>query len=180
MILETGNNGKIITYKGITPKIHESVFLCDGVKIIGDVEIGKDSSVWYNCVIRGDVNYIRIGERTNIQDLSMFHVQNGTHPLIIGNDVSIAHSVTLHGCILNDKCLVGIGAIILNGAMVSSNSIVAAGALVKENFNVPSGVLVAGVPAKIIRDLKPEEIEMIERTAKNYVHYVEEYRNQIK
>ncbi len=180
MILETGNNAKIISYKGITPKIHDSVFLCDGVKIIGDVEIGKDSSVWYNCVIRGDVNYIRIGERTNIQDLSMFHVQNGTHPLIIGNDISIAHSVTLHGCILNDKSLIGIGAIILNGAVVSSNSIVAAGALVKENFIVPSGVLVAGVPAKIIRDLTIEEIEMIGRTAKNYVNYVDEYRNQIK
>jgi carbonic anhydrase/acetyltransferase-like protein (isoleucine patch superfamily) len=179
MIVETGYNAKIITYLGITPKIHPTVFLCDGVKLIGYVEIGRDSSVWYNCVIRGDVNYIRIGERTNIQDLSMLHVQNGTHPLIIGNDVSIAHSVTLHGCVLKDKCLVGIGAIILNGAIISSNSIVAAGALVKENFEVPEGVLVAGVPAKIIRDLKITEIEMIERTARNYVHYVEEYRKQI-
>lgn len=179
MIYETGQSAKIITYNGITPKIHSSVFLCDGVKIIGDVEIGRDSSIWYNCVIRGDVNFIRIGERTNIQDLSMFHVQNGTHPLIIGNEVSIAHSVSLHGCVLHNKCLIGIGAIVLNGAVVSSNSIVAAGALVREDFVVPSGVLVGGVPAKILRDLKPEEIEMIERTARNYVRYVEDYRNQI-
>jgi gamma-carbonic anhydrase len=179
-MVESGNNARIITFNGITPNIHESVFLCDGVKIIGEVEIGRDSSVWYNCVIRGDVNYIMIGERTNIQDLSMLHVQNTTNPLIIGNEVTVAHSVTLHGCSLADKCLIGIGAIILNGAVINTNSIVAAGALVRENFNVPEGVLVAGVPGKIIRELKPEETEMIVSTAYHYTGYVENYRKQVK
>lgn len=180
MKLETGNNASIITYKGITPKIHPSVFLCEGVRIIGDVEIGKDSSVWYNTVIRGDVHYIKIGERTNIQDQSMLHVTNGLFPLNIGNGVLVGHSVTLHGATLLDSCLIGIGAIVLDGAVINSNSIVAAGALVKEGFVVPEGVLVAGVPAKIIRDLKMEEIEKIKMMVDRYVGYVAEYRAQLE
>lgn len=179
MILETGNNGSIITFKGITPKIHPSVFICEGVKIIGDVEIGADSSVWYNTVIRGDVHYIRIGERTNIQDLCMLHVTNGRFPLNIGNEITIGHSVTIHGATINDKCLIGIGAMVLDGAIVNSNSFIAAGALVKEGFVVPEGVLVAGVPGRIIRELKPEEIERINHSAVNYCKYTDEYRNQL-
>lgn len=176
MKLETGNNASIITFKNITPKIHESVFLCEGVKIIGDVEIGKDSSVWYNSVIRGDVHYIRIGEKTNVQDLSMLHVTNGKYPLNIGNSVVIGHSVALHGCTIMDNCLLGIGSRVLDGAIVNKHSLVAAGALVREHFEVPEKVLVAGVPAKIIRDLKPEEIDKISSMADHYVEYVKEYR----
>jgi carbonic anhydrase/acetyltransferase-like protein (isoleucine patch superfamily) len=162
---------KIFPYQGVYPKLGKNIFLASGVKIIGDVAIGNDSSVWYNTVIRGDVHYIRIGESTNIQDCSMLHVTNGKYPLNIGNKVTIGHSVSLHGCTLNDLCLVGIGAIVLDGAVVESNSMVAAGALVKQNFIVPTGKLVAGVPAKVIRDLTSSEIENIEAGAHRYVKY---------
>jgi len=162
---------KIFPYREYLPKLGENVFLASGVKLIGNVEMGKDSSVWYNSVIRGDVHYIKIGESTNIQDCSMLHVTNGKFPLTIGNKVTIGHSVSLHGCTLQDLCLIGIGAIVLDGAIVQSNSLVAAGALVKQHFVVPSGKLVAGVPAKVIRDLTKEEIEDIEAGAHRYVEY---------
>jgi carbonic anhydrase/acetyltransferase-like protein (isoleucine patch superfamily) len=162
---------KIFPYKEYFPKLGENVFLASGVKIIGNVEIGNDTSVWYNTVIRGDVHFIKIGESTNIQDCSMLHVTNGKFPLNIDNKVTIGHSVSLHGCTLQDLCLIGIGAIILDGAVIESNSIVAAGALVKQNFVVPSGKLVAGVPAKVIRDLTKEEIKDIESGATRYVEY---------
>jgi len=180
MKIESGQNASIITYKNITPKIHPSVFLCEGVRIIGDVEIGEYSSVWYNTVIRGDVNYIRIGNGTNIQDMSMLHVTIKKHPLIVGNDVTIAHSVTLHGCALEDRCLIGIGAICLDGSIIRSNSIVAAGTLVRERFVVPEGTLVAGVPGKVIKELTTEEIDNLMSIAPRYVGYVREYRDQLK
>jgi len=170
----------IIPYNGIMPKIDESVFICEGVQIIGDVEIGKESSVWFNAVIRGDVNYIRIGERTNVQDLSMLHVTYKKYPLVIGSDVTIGHSVSIHGCTIKDKVLIGIGATLLDNCTINSNSFIAAGTLVKEKFTVPEGVLVAGVPGKIIRDLTEKEIEKIGRSARNYIMYVETYRNQKK
>lgn len=179
MKLETGNSASIITYNNLTPKIHPSVFLCEGVRIIGDVEIGRDSSVWYNCVIRGDVNYIRIGERTNIQDMSMLHVTHDYFPLTIGNEVTIGHSVSLHGATLKDNCLIGIGAIILDGSIINSHSLIAAGTLIKEGFEVPEGTLAAGVPGKIIRDLTPDEIEKYSENAVNYLNYVKKYRSQI-
>jgi carbonic anhydrase/acetyltransferase-like protein (isoleucine patch superfamily) len=162
---------KIFPYRGYLPKLGENVFIASGVKLIGNVEVGKDSSVWYNSVIRGDVHYIKIGESTNIQDCSMLHVTNGKFSLNIGNKVTIGHSVSLHGCTLNDLCLIGIGAIVLDGAVIGSNSMVAAGALVKQHFVVPSGKLVAGVPAKIIRDLTVDEIKDIEAGAHRYVEY---------
>lgn len=162
---------KIFPYQGVYPKLGTNVFLASGVKIIGDVTIGNDSSIWYNTVIRGDVHYIKIGAFTNIQDCSMLHVTNGKYPLNIGNKVTIGHSVSLHGCTLNDLCLIGIGAIVLDGAVVESNSIVAAGALIKQNFVVPSGKLVAGVPAKVVRDLTEDEIENIAAGASRYVEY---------
>ncbi len=168
----------ILSYNGVKPKIDKSVFICEGSQIIGDVEIGKDSSVWFNTVIRGDVNYIRIGERTNIQDLSMLHVTYKKYPLIIGNDVTIGHSVTIHGCTVKDFVLIGIGAILLDNCIINSNSFIAAGALIKERFEVPEGVLVAGVPGKIIRELTPKEIEKIGRSARNYVMYVETYKKK--
>lgn len=179
MKIETGNNASIITFNGFTPKIHPSVFTCEGVKIIGDVEIGEDSSVWYNTVIRGDVHYVRIGCRTNIQDLSMLHVTNDYFPLVIGNDVLVAHSVTLHGATVNDHCMIGMGARILDGSVINSNSIVGAGSVIKEGFIVPEGTLVAGVPAKIIRDLNEDEIGRISFGVENYLRYVKLYRNQI-
>jgi len=171
VVRKLGEEIKLFPYLNYYPAIGENVFLASGVKIIGNVEIGNDSSVWYNSVIRGDVHYIKIGESTNIQDCSMLHVTNGKYPLNIGNKVTIGHSVSLHGCSLNDLCLICIGAIILDGAVIESNSMVAAGALVKQNFVVPSGKLVAGVPAKVIRNLTEAEILDIEDSAKRYVEY---------
>jgi len=162
---------KLFPYQDSFPKIDSSVFLASGVKIIGNVEIGKSSSVWYNSVIRGDVHYIKIGPRTNIQDCSMLHVTNEKFPLNIGSAVTIGHSVTLHGCNLHDLCLIGMGAVILDGAIVETNSIVAAGSVVKQNFVVPFGKLVAGVPAKIIRDLTETEINEFEKSAERYINY---------
>ena len=162
---------KLFPYKELYPKIHQSVFLASGVKIIGDVEIGEGSSIWYNCVIRGDVHYVKIGRDTNIQDLSMLHVTNNLFPLNIGNKVTIGHSVKLHGCTIQDLTLIGIGAIVLDGAIVEKNSIVAAGAVIKPGFVVPSGKLVAGVPAKVIRDLSENEINNFEASAERYKKY---------
>ena len=170
---------KLFPYLDQFPKLGKNVFLASGVKIIGDVKIGNDSSVWYNCVIRGDVHYIRIGEMTNIQDCSMLHVTNGKFPLNIGSKVTVGHSVCLHGCTVQDLCLIGIGAIVLDGAIVESNSFVAAGALVKPNFVVPSGKLAGGVPAKIIRDLTDVEINDIEASASRYIKYSEITANSL-
>ena len=167
------NKRKLFPYLDLFPEIHTTVFLASGVKIIGDVKIGANSSVWYNTVIRGDVHYVKIGEMTNIQDCSMLHVTNGRYPLNIGSKVTIGHSVKLHGCTLQDLCLIGIGSIVLDGAVVESNSMVAAGAVVKPNFVVPSGKLVAGVPARIVRDLTDDEINDFEKSALRYMKYTE-------
>ena len=168
------NERKIFPYTGILPSLAEDVFLAPGSKLVGDVTIGKGSSVWYNTVIRGDVHYVKIGEMTNIQDLSMLHVTNGKYPLNIGDKVTIGHSVTLHGCTIKDLTLIGMGAVVLDGAVVEEKSIVAAGAVVKPHFVVPSGKLVAGIPAKVIRDLTQDEIADLEESAQRYKKYTEE------
>lgn len=164
---------KLFQYLDLFPRIDDSVFLASGVKIVGDVSIGANSSVWYNCVIRGDVHYVKIGENTNVQDCSMLHVTNGRYPLNIGSKVTIGHSVKLHGCTLQDLCLIGIGSIVLDGAVVEEKSMVAAGSVVKPNFIVPSGKLVAGVPAKVIRDLSEIELADLEKSAERYMKYTE-------
>lgn len=175
-MLENGKSATIFTYNGITPTIHPSVFLCKGVIVLGDVHIGRDSSVWFNSVIRGDVHSIRIGERTNVQDLSMLHVTYKKYPLIIGDDVTIGHSAIVHGATVGNNILIGMGAKVLDRSVINNNSIVAAGSVVREGFEVPEGVLVAGVPAKVVRELKPEEIAKITQSAQNYMFYAEEYR----
>ena len=167
----------IENYLNKIPDIHDSVYLCDNITIIGDVKIKKDSSVWFGTVIRGDVNYIRIGERTNIQDNSVLHVQHDTGPLIIGSNVTVGHSVNLHGCSIGDNCLIGIGAIVLTGAVIGNNCIIAAGTVIKEDFIVPEGSLVAGVPGVIKKSLTKEDIESISSSAQNYINYVKNYRN---
>jgi gamma-carbonic anhydrase len=164
---------KLFPYLDLFPKLGDNVFLASGVKIIGDVEIGDNCSIWYNTVIRGDVHSIKIGSQTNIQDLSMLHVTNRKWPLNIGNKVTIGHCVKLHGCTIGDLCFIGIGAIVLDGSVVQKESMVAAGAVVKPNFIVPSGKLVAGIPAKIIRDLTDKEITDFERSAERYRKYAE-------
>ncbi len=165
------NENKLFSYNDLFPKIDSSVFIAEGAKIVGDVTIGENSSVWYNCVIRGDVHYVKIGSNTNIQDLSMLHVTNNRYPLNIGDKVTIGHSVKLHGCTIHDLSLIGIGAIVLDGAVVEEYALVAAGSVVKPNFIVPSKKLVAGVPAKIIRDLTQAEIDDFEASAKRYIKY---------
>jgi gamma-carbonic anhydrase len=167
------NEVKIFPYLDLYPTLDPTVFLASGVKIIGNVNIGSHSSVWYNSVIRGDVHYIKIGEMTNIQDCSMLHVTNGKFPLNIGNKVTIGHSVKLHGCTLKDLCLIGIGAIVLDGAVVEENAMVAAGSVIKPHFIVPTGKLVAGVPAKVIRDLTKDEMDDIEVSASRYMKYTQ-------
>ena len=164
---------KLFPYLDLFPKLHESVFLASGAKIIGDVEIGEYSSVWYNCVVRGDVNFVKIGKMTNIQDCSMLHVTNGKYPLVIGDKVTVGHSVTLHGCTLKDLCLIGMGAIILDDAVVEEKSLVAAGTVIKPGFIVPTGKLVAGVPGKVVRDLTDEELEEFEKSAVRYKKYTD-------
>lgn len=166
----------IITYQGITPKIHPSVFIAEGARIIGDVEIGKDSSVWFNTVIRGDVHYIRIGERTNIQDNSVIHVTNKKYPTHIGSNVTIGHNAVIHACTIYDYCLIGMGAIILDDAKIGPYSLIAAGALVTMGSVIPEGVLAAGIPAKVIRSLTEDEKHTLMQSAQNYVDYVATYR----
>ena len=162
---------KIYRYLETFPDVNENTFLAPGVKIIGNVTIKEKSSIWYNTVIRGDVHFVKIGKCSNVQDMSMLHVTNNKYPLNIGDNVTIGHSVTLHGCTLENNCFVGMGAVILDNAIVEKNSMVAAGAVVKEGFVVPSGKLVAGVPAKIIRDLTEEEIDAIDKSAERYYKY---------
>jgi carbonic anhydrase/acetyltransferase-like protein (isoleucine patch superfamily) len=172
-VQQLNDEAKLFPYLNFFPVIHKNVFLAAGVKIIGNVEIGEDTSVWYNTVIRGDVYYIKIGSCTNIQDLSMLHVTNNRHPLIIGNKVTIGHSVKLHGCTLNDLCLIGIGSIVLDGAVIQEKSMVAAGSVVKPGFIVPTGKLAAGIPARIVRDLTDNEMQDFEQSALRYKRYTE-------
>jgi len=165
----------ILSYKGIYPKLHQSVFVVESAILIGDVEIGEYSSVWFNAVIRGDVNYIRIGYRTNIQDLCMLHVTKDTRPLILGNEITVGHSVTLHGCTIKDRCLIGMGATILDGAVVGEDCIIGAGALVTEGSVIPPGTLAIGFPAKPKRDLTDAERARIKQSAQNYIDYARTY-----
>jgi carbonic anhydrase/acetyltransferase-like protein (isoleucine patch superfamily) len=158
-------------YRSIHPVIHPTAFVDASAQVIGDVEIGAESSVWMNAVIRGDVNVIRIGARTNIQDLTLVHVMRETHPAVVGDDVTIGHSAVVHGCTIEDRCLIGMGAILLNGCRIGTGSIVAAGALVPEGMQVPPGSMVMGVPGKVHRALTPEETASITRYADNYVRY---------
>jgi gamma-carbonic anhydrase len=166
---------QVITYKGIAPQLHQSVFVASGARIIGDVCMGAYCSVWFNAVVRGDVNRIRIGERVNIQDLCMLHVTYKKFSLTIESNVTIGHSAVLHGCTIGDTVLIGMGAIVLDGAVIGRNSLVGAGTVVREGTKIPEGVLVAGVPARVMRELNAVEVAHIEQSADNYVHYANTY-----
>ncbi|HSG31051.1 MAG TPA: gamma carbonic anhydrase family protein [Thermodesulfobacteriota bacterium] len=168
----------ICAFNNKHPNIHDSVFIAKSAQVIGQVSIGKSSSVWFNSVVRGDVNYIEIGQRTNIQDNSVLHVTKNTYPLVIGNNVTIGHRVVVHGCSIEDNTLIGIGSVLLDGSVVNSNSIVAAGSLVPPGFNIPSGVLAVGSPVKIKRDLNEQELTLIDKLSNNYVEYSLQYLSQ--
>jgi carbonic anhydrase/acetyltransferase-like protein (isoleucine patch superfamily) len=165
----------IRTFQGITPTIPQSCFVEDTGVVIGDVVMGEDCSVWFHAVIRGDVNYIRIGNRTNVQDHCMLHVTHDTHPLIIGKEVTIGHSVVLHGCTINDRVLIGMGTIIMDGAVIGEDSVVGAGALVTEGTIVPPKSLILGSPAKVKRPVTGKELTWIKESASNYVKYARQY-----
>lgn len=162
-------------YRGRLPAVHSSAFVDDSAQVIGDVEIGVESSVWMNVVIRGDVNAIRIGDRSNVQDGTIVHAMKNQYDTRVGHDVTIGHAAVIHGCRIHDRVLVGIGAIILNGAVVGEDSIVAAGALVTERFVVPPRSLVMGRPGKVTRALTDEEVRTVLGYAERYVKYRLDY-----
>ena len=174
----------IRSFKGFVPKIAPSAFIAETAIVIGDVQIGSDSSVWYNCVLRGDVNFIRIGSRSNIQDLSVLHVTHRKNegdpgaPLIIGDDVTVAHSVTLHGYTVNDGAFIGMQALVMDKAVVGEGALVGARALVTEGTLIPPHTLWIGSPARYKRDLTAEEIARLQKSAANYVSYARQYRNE--
>ena len=166
----------IRAYKGIRPTLGVRAWVDPSAQVIGAVELGEDASVWMNTVVRGDVNRIRIGARTNIQDNCVLHV-TAQHPATLAEDVTVGHSVTLHGCTIERLCLVGIGAIVLNGAVVGEESIVAAGALVPEDMQVPPRSVVMGAPARVRRAVTEEERAGLRRYAQSYVRYKDDYRS---
>ncbi len=166
----------IKTVRGFTPDIHTSCFLADNAVVTGDVSIGKESSIWFNAVIRGDVNKITIGERVNIQDNATIHCTYEKYETTIGNNVSIGHNAIVHGCTIQDNVLIGMGAMVLDGVVIPPLTMIAAGALVPERKVLESGYLYMGMPAKKVKPLSPEQLQFfIERTARNYVKYASWY-----
>src|ERR1700752_711455 len=168
----------IRSHRGRMPKIDASAYIDPQAVVIGDVTIGEFSSVWLCTVIRGDVHWIRIGKRTNIQDGCVLHVMKDTHPLILGDAVTIGHGVVLHGCTIESRCLIGMGSIILNGAKIGTGSIVAAGTLVPEGTEVPPGSLFMGHPGKFRRALTDADQDSIDNYAQRYVEYKESYKQE--
>lgn len=170
----------LIAYKGRLPQIDPSAYVQETAQIVGDVIIGPRSSVWFNVVIRGDVNHVRIGAGSNIQDNSTVHVTRDRWPTIVGDDVTIAHGVILHGCTIADRCLIGMGAIVMDGVEIGEDCLVGAGALVTPGTKIPGGHLVLGSPATATRQLRAEELARLKRSAANYVEYAENYRADSK
>ena len=165
----------IKAYKGVTPTIASTAFIEDTAVIVGDVVIEADSSMWFHSVVRGDVNYIRIGRRTNVQDLSLLHVTHDAYPLIIGDDVTVGHHVVLHGCTIQNRVLVGMGAVLMDGVVVGNDCLIGAGALVTEHTKIPPGSLVVGSPARVKRPLRDTELAWLKESAQNYVRYALDY-----
>jgi gamma-carbonic anhydrase len=164
------------TYKGIIPTVAPDAYVDESAQVIGDVHIGDESSVWMNAVVRGDVNHIRIGRRTNIQDGTVVHVmRDPSHPTLLGDDITVGHGAVVHGCTIEDACLIGMGAILLNGAHVGTGSIIAAGTLLPEGCVIPPRSLVMGSPGKVKRAVTDDEYAFILESAQNYVRYRLDY-----
>ncbi len=162
-------------FKSILPSIHESAFVADNVVIIGDVEIGEDASIWFGSILRGDVNYIRIGARTNIQDQTIIHVSSQGLPTIVEENVTVGHRVTLHACHVESGCLIGIGSIIMDGARIGRDSIVGAGTLVTPGTQIPPRSLVIGSPGRVKREVTDAELADLERSWRRYVELKDHY-----
>ncbi|NWF65908.1 MAG: gamma carbonic anhydrase family protein [Campylobacterales bacterium] len=172
----------LLRYKEWFPKYKDRTWIAPTSSVVGNVEMGEDVSIWFGCVVRGDVHYIKIGDRSNIQDLSMVHVthykkpdMSDGYPTIIGNDVTVGHKVMLHGCTIEDACLIGMSATILDGAVIGKESIVGAGALVTKGKVFPPRSLIMGSPAKVIRELSDEEVAELYSSAKRYVKFKDDY-----
>jgi len=172
----------LLSFKEWSPKIGKNSWIAEGSSVIGRVTMGKDSAVWFGCVVRGDVHFITIGDRSNIQDLSMIHVthhkkddMSDGNPTIIGDDVTVGHRVMLHGCTIGDASLIGMSATILDGAVIGRESIVGAGSLVTKNKVFPPRSLIMGSPAKVVRELTDEEVEELYASAKRYVEFKNQY-----
>lgn len=163
------------SFEGLVPRIGSGVFIAPGAMVVGDVRLGDDVSLWYNVVVRGDIHWIRIGDRCNLQDGVVVHVENGIYPTVLEEEVSIGHGAILHGCTIRRGTLVGMGAKVLNNADIGANSLVAAGAVVREGFTAPPRSLVAGVPAVVKRSLTDAEVARASQTAANYVSYKNRY-----
>lgn len=176
----------LLSFDGKHPRVDPAAFIAPGARLIGDVEIGAEASIWYNCVIRGDVNRIRIGARTNIQDGSVVHVDSpkpgreAGHPTIIGDDVLIGHLAMVHGCVLHDRAFVGLGAIVMDGCEIEGGAMLAAGAMLTPGRHIPSGQLWAGRPAKYVRDLSEEELAGHRQGVAHYVALAKAHRQALK
>ncbi len=173
---ETALGGRLTPFKGMWPRIAESAYIFHGAQVVGNVEIGADTSVWHNCVLRGDVNSIRIGTRSNIQDGTVIHVSTKTFPTTVGNDVLIAHMAMLHGCTLKDNAFVGMGAIVMDNTVVETDGMLAAGAMLTPGKTVGRGELWAGSPAKFMRHVTDAELEKNRSMAEHYRRLAEQHR----
>lgn len=166
----------VLTYGGITPRLERDVFVAPNATLIGDVELGDEASVWFGCVLRGDIGSIRVGARTNVQDLVCMHLTDGVSVTVIGEDVTIGHGAILHGCTVGDRCLIGMGSILLDNAVIGEGSLVAAGSLVPPRFVAPPRSLIRGNPAKIIREVTEDEGRLGIIGAEHYVEHARRYR----
>jgi len=165
----------IRSYRGVAPKIAPTVFVDESAQIIGDVVIGEHASIWPNVVIRADVNFVRIGDYTNIQDNCVLHVETDLYPLVVGERVGVGHGAILHGCRIESRCLVGMGAILLNNVRIGTGSIVAAGTVVPENTVIPPGSLFMGVPGRLCRQLTEEDYQRIDRNIATYARLKDQH-----
>lgn len=168
----------LLPFNGIAPQIDLTAYVQSSARVIGDIHLGAQASVWFNVVVRADVHHVRIGNRTNIQDNSTIHVTGGVWPTVVGEEVTVGHGVILHGCTIGSRCLVGIGAIVLDGCEIGDECLIGAGALLTPGTKVAPGHLLLGSPAKIVRKLKPAERDHIRQSAQNYVDRATQYRMQ--
>jgi carbonic anhydrase/acetyltransferase-like protein (isoleucine patch superfamily) len=176
----TVETGKLYAFDGRTPIVHKTVFLAGGSHVIGDVVLEENVSVWFNAVVRGDVERVRVGKNTNIQDNATVHVTHFSNPTWIGENVTIGHGAVIHGCTIKNGALIGMKAVVLDRAVVGEESLVAAGSVVLGGTIIPSGVLAAGIPAKVIRPLsEKEKEEVVKSGATNYMMYVQHYRGEL-
>ena len=164
---------------GVAPSVPDSAWIADSAQVLGDVVLGEDASVWFGTVVRGDTDKITIGAGTNIQDASVLHADRGV-PLVVGANVTVGHQVMLHGCTIGDETLIGIGAVVLNNAKIGKNCLVGAGSLVTEGKEFPDGSMILGSPAKVVKQLSPEQIEGLRRSARHYVENAHRFKKGLR